>query len=160
MKRIIFIISLISVLTLSSFGQQPLNSDYLVRKYIYYMENPTPFQNKALSYSEWKNKFSYIEESRDLQTQYNSDGYLIKSKKIMSSGDYLIRAQKQKITGYVFEFVGVGIVCASPNKIGIIGIGTCSLIALVCEVSSVNNINKARSRVSLSQNGIGVKLRF
>ena len=153
MKKLLFLMSLISVLTLSSFGQKILDDDYLVRKYIYYMENPTPFQNKALSFGEWKNKYNYnyIEQRSD---------YPIKSTKIRTSGDYLIRAQKQRITGYVFEFAGIGIICASPNKIGIIGIGTCSLIALVCEVSSVNNINKARSRVSLSQNGIGVKLRF
>lgn len=152
--------SLMLVLTSGSFGQKTMNNDYLVRKYIFYMENPTPFQNKTLSYSEWKNKFNYIEQSKDIQLEYNPDGYLIRAKKIMSSGDYLIRAQKQRITGYIFCFAGVGIVCASPNKIGIIGIGTCSLIALIYEVSSIDNMNKAKSRVNLSQNGIGVTVKF
>ena len=151
---------LMLVLTSGSFGQKTMNNDYLVRKYIFYMENPTPFQNKTLSYSEWKNKFNYIEQSKDIQLEYNPDGYLIRAKKIMSSGDYLIRAQKQRITGYIFCFAGVGIVCASPNKIGIIGIGTCSLIALIYEVSSIDNMNKAKSRVNLSQNGIGVTVKF
>ena len=151
---------LMLVLTSGSFGQKTMNNDYLVRKYIFYMENPTPFQNKTLSYSEWKNKFNYIEQSKDIQLEYNPDGYLIRAKKLMSSGDYLIRAQKQRITGYIFCFAGVGIVCASPNKIGIIGIGTCSLIALIYEVSSIDNMNKAKSRVNLSQNGIGVTVKF
>jgi len=157
MKKILFLISAMLFLTSSSFGQQAMTSDYLVGKYFAYTENPMPCHITALSYTEWKNKYNYIEKSNDIQLQYNSEGYLIRTKRIKSSGDYLNIAQKQRITGYAFTFAGVFIVCASPNKIGIIGIGTCSLIALICEASSIHNMTKTKRKVCLSQNGVAVK---
>ena len=153
MKKLLLLLFIISVTALSSFGQEVMNSDYLTRKYILYTENTTPCQITTLSYKQWKNKYNYIEESGNIQLQSDA-------KRIKSSGNYLIRAQKQKTVGYIFAFAGVGVICASPNKIGIVGISACSLIALVYEVLSINNMNKAKVCLTQKDNGVGLTVKF
>jgi uncharacterized protein YxeA len=156
MKRFLFLMSAMLILTLSSFGQKTMNSDDLINKYLSCREKPTSFQKNTLSYKQWKYSYNYTEQKDDLQNN-NSQ---LQTKKIMSHGDYLMKAQKQRITGYVVEFVGVGAVCAFPDKVGIIGLCTCTVISLICELSSVNNLNKAGVSLSQKGKGVGLTVRF
>ena len=76
----------------------------------------------------------------------------------LSSGDYLIKAKKQMITGYVFDFIGVGVVIASPTTGGLVGAGLCGLTGLIFELSGIGNIGKAG--MSFNQKGIGITVKF
>jgi len=122
MKKQLFLISIMLMLTLNLFSQKTMSSDNLVRKYVFYKENPTPFQKKTLSFDEWKVKHNYIEESNDLQTQYFSyynktigaisfeEWKLKNENSIITSGDYFIKGSNQILSGIGLQIFATGFV--------------------------------------------------
>ena len=153
--------SIIMMITISSFGQ---DANLLHKKYKNYYDYNAGQKQTPLSYQNWLINKNYVDSSSipyDYHPYFLSESKSVSISKtipILSSGDYLIKAKKQMISGYVFDFIGVGAILVSPNEGGFMVGGACGLIGLICEFSGISNIGKAG--VSLNENGIGVKVKF
>lgn len=150
------------------------------RKYKNYYDNLTYYKKTPMSYQDWLKNNGYVDNST-----IPSSSELLKSLTIsnLSSGDYLIKAKKQMIGGFICQIISAGVIIGSTattpvmntnetlsaythrvnswtsTRNGInIGAGVLSLIGLGFEISGICNIGKAG--LSLNENGIGVKVKF
>src|ERR1035437_6234965 len=105
--------------------------DSIHRKYDNYYDNLTYYKKIPMSYQDWLTKNNYVDEYPNSYTRTTQQTSQIK-KFNLSSGDYLIKAKRQMISGYVFDFIGVGAILVSPNEGGFMVGGACGLIGLIC----------------------------
>jgi hypothetical protein len=144
---------LLIMLSLSAFGQKPDT-----RKADY--QTYTTSTNKPTSYFKW-----------------------LSANNLLTPGDYLIKAKKQYIGGFVCELIAGGIIIVGESQYGttttydittktsessisgegvrntcLIGGGILALVGVGLDLSSFCNIGKAG--ICLNQNGIGIKVKF
>jgi hypothetical protein len=130
-----------------------LNYFELHQKYSFYVSRCSSINVEPLSFNDWliNSGFNINRTDENLKA-------LEKTLYRPTCGSYLIKAKKQMIAGYVFEFIGVGAVIVSPTSGGIMAGGACGVIGLIFELSGIGNIGKAG--MSFDQNGVGVKVKF
>lgn len=153
-------------LTFTSFSQSTITQEKLHKKYNNYLDLGIHF--KPLSYDEWKLKHQYDGGINDVYKSEEINLYSKSPKEIdlyfKSPGTYLIKAQKQMITGIGCQiFAGILVVVApqingADTEILLYGAGFMCLFGLGLEISGINNIGKAG--VSFNENGVGIKLKF
>jgi hypothetical protein len=201
------------MLTLTSFGQKVFSEKELQDKYNLYLKSPMPI----LSFESWKTKYQYVEQnslnvsSVNTMTFKDSLKYafgLIENinvynkgmsekiknswedmiEKRIASGDYLIKARNQILSGIGIQIFAGGFAILMDNvykdKIAnissnshsiteiieetntykknittcFIGAGVVSLIGFGFEISGVCNIGRAG--ISLKGNGVSIKVNF
>jgi uncharacterized lipoprotein YajG len=157
MKKILFLMSAMLVLTLCSFSQQ-VNLYETIKPYT------TPPQNI------YNGSIKKSIESENLKTSTSE----------FLPGDYLIKARNQIFTGVGLQILSVAFVLVSSDSYSkritdarsqqeindldknknmcYVGAGVLSLIGFGFELSGIGNIGKAG--LSMNENGIGVKVKF
>jgi hypothetical protein len=160
LKNVLFLMSAMLVLTLSSFGQAVSVEKQIPDKYGIY-EHP-----QYAKYLDLCEKYNVKKENIQSLNDWlvNKGKYHQLNLQSMSTGDYLIKGRNQIFYGLAIQgFAGLIVLSGTSgydklDKVTITMVGGLCVTGFIFELVGINNMGKAG--VSLNENGVGVKVKF